>query len=41
MRRFILLGLILVFFTTACSALSPQAEVVEEEGLVTIFALDG
>jgi hypothetical protein len=41
MRRFILLGLILVFFTTACSAFSQQAEVVEEEGLVTIFALDG
>jgi hypothetical protein len=42
MKRFILFGLILIFATAACSAISPQAEVVvNEDGLVTIFALDG
>jgi hypothetical protein len=42
MKRFILFGLILIFGTAACSAVSPQAEVeVPGEGLVTIFALDG
>jgi hypothetical protein len=41
MKRFILFGLILALVTAACSAISPQAEVVEEEGLVTIYALDG
>ena len=42
MKRSIVFGLILILATTACSAISPQAEVVvEEEGLVTIYALDG
>ncbi len=42
MKRSIMFGLILILTTAACSAVSPQAEVVvEEDGLVTIFALNG
>lgn len=41
MKRFIVVGLILALITAACSAISPLAEIVEDEGLVTIFALEG
>jgi len=42
MKRFILFGLIMAFGATACSPISPQSEVpVDQEGVVTVFALDG
>ena len=42
MKKILFVSLILVIFTMACSANSTQTEVVEnQEGVVTIFALEG